>query len=129
VKDLEHVSGFKSHGFRKDVETNYQPSNWEVQHVDLVGILQYEKPVVYLTQGMPSMDQVRQGKTRQLDYFEETALPTLCEGEDLFVANKDNTIRMLGAIRATKVCLQCHDAKVGDLLGAFSYTLRAAPNK
>jgi hypothetical protein len=54
-------------------------------------------------------------------------VPACCEGEDLFIVSKDNTIRMLGAMRATKVCQQCHDAKVGDLLGAFSYTLRAAP--
>ena len=33
--------------------------------------------------------------------------------------------RMFGALRATKQCLKCHDAARGDLLGAFSYTLRA----
>jgi hypothetical protein len=48
----------------------------------------------------------------------------LSDGEDLFIANKDNIVRMLGALRATKTCLKCHDAEIGDLLGAFSYTLR-----
>ena len=74
------------------------------------------------------MEQIRQGKTRTLDGFEEAALPTLREGEDLFIASKGETVRMLGALRATKTCQQCHDAEVGDLLGAFSYTLRRAPS-
>jgi len=129
VKDLEHVAGFESHGFRGWI--NYDPESLrlKVQHVELVGILRFEKPLVYLTQGLPSMEQVRQGKTRSLDYFEQVALPALCEGEDLYIVSKDDTIRMLGAIRATKTCQQCHDARIGDLLGAFSYTLRAAPNE
>jgi hypothetical protein len=127
VKDREHVSGFKPHGFHYVVTNGHAPWRWQVQNVQLVGILQHEKPVVYLGDKLPSMELVRQGKTRPLDYFEQTALPALCEGEDLYIVSKDDTIRMLGAIRATKVCLQCHEAKIGDLLGAFSYTLRPAP--
>jgi hypothetical protein len=102
---------------------------WLIEHVHLVGILQHERPVVYLTDKMPSMEQVRQGKTRPLDLFEEAALPSLVEGEDLFIAQKDQTLRMLGAIRATKVCQQCHDANSGDMLGAFTYTLRLNPDR
>jgi len=127
-KDREHVAGFKSHGFRffSDYFTFKDPK-WQVQHVLLVGILQHEQPVVYLTDNLPSMEQVRLGKTRSLDFFEEAAFPSLCEGEDLYIVSKEKTLRMLGAIRATKTCLQCHDAEVGDLLGAFSYTLRYHP--
>ena len=85
--------------------------------------------MVYLTDRLPSMEQVRQGKTRPLDIFEEAALPSLRDGEDLYIVSKNDTLRMLGALRATKTCQQCHDAQVGDLLGAFSYTLRPAPRK
>src|SRR5262249_43392445 len=99
---------------------------WRIHHVQLVGILSQEQPVVYLTDKLPSMEQVRQGKTRALDFFEEAALPSLRDGEDLYIVSKDNTIRMLGALRATKTCQKCHDAELGDLLGAFSYTLRPA---
>jgi hypothetical protein len=87
----------------------------------------HPNPVVYLTDTLPSMEQVRYGKTRLLDYFEGVGLASLREGEDLFIAQKDDTLRMLGALRATKTCQQCHDAQVGDLLGAFSYTLRPSP--
>jgi hypothetical protein len=129
VKDRTHVAGFKSHGFRGDPYPQWRVKDWSwrVQHIQLVGILSHEKPVVYLTDKLPSMEQVRQGKTRTLDYFEEAGLPALREGEDLFIASKGQSFRMLGALRATKTCQQCHDAQVGDLLGAFSYTLRRAP--
>jgi hypothetical protein len=101
---------------------------WRVEHIQLIGILSHAEPVVYLTDKLPSMEQVRLGKTRSLDLFEEAGLPALREGEDLFVAAKGETMRMLGALRAMKLCQQCHDAEPGDLLGAFSYTLRLGPS-
>ncbi|HKA05936.1 MAG TPA: hypothetical protein VKD71_01680 [Gemmataceae bacterium] len=129
VQDRAHVAGFKSHGFRSDAYPAWRVENWSwrFQYIQLVGILSHETPVVYLTDQLPSMEQVRQGKTRPLDLFEEAALPALREGEDLFLASKGENVRMMGALRATKTCQQCHDAEVGDLLGAFTYTLRRAP--
>ncbi len=125
VKDRDHVSGFSPHGFRINVWNQVgDGERWQVKHVQLIGVLLHDPPIVYLTDKLPSMDQVRQGKTRSLDLFEEAGMPSLREGEDLFVVRKDDTIRMLGAIRATKTCQKCHDAEIGDLLGAFSYTLR-----
>jgi hypothetical protein len=60
---------------------------------------------------------------RPLDLFEIAGVAELQQGKDLFVRHKGSAIRMLGALRATDVCLQCHaDSKKGDLLGAFSYT-------
>jgi hypothetical protein len=61
--------------------------------------------------------------TRPLDLFEIAGVAELRQGKDLFVRHKDRSIRMLGALRATEVCLECHtDNKKGDLLGALSYT-------
>jgi hypothetical protein len=127
IKDREHVAGFESHGFRYLAVPVHESKRWRVHYIQLVGILTHEKPVVYLTDKLPSMEQVRQGKTRSLDFFEQAALPSLRDGEDLYIVSKNDTLRMLGAIRATKTCQKCHDAEVGDLLGAFSYTLRPAP--
>lgn len=129
IKDRNHVAGFASHGFRYLGVPAHESKRWRINHVQLVGILSHEQPVVYLTDKLPSMEQVRQGKTRPLDFFEEAALQSLREGEDLHIVSKDDTIRMLGALRATKTCQKCHDAEIGDLLGAFSYTLRPAPKE
>ena len=47
-------------------------------------------------------------------------------GKEVYIRSKDNVIRMLGALRASDDCLKCHtDSRKGDLLGAFSYTLKA----
>ncbi len=127
IKDLDHVSGFASHGFRGYGEVSFPKEDLRVDHIHLVGILQHERPVVYMTDKMPSMEQVKHGKARPLDTFEETALHALQNGEDLYIVRKDDTLRMLGALRATTTCQKCHDAQVGDLLGAFSYTLRPEP--
>ena len=127
VKDRQHVAGFTPHGFRYLSPDLRENKKWRVDHVQLIGVLTQEQPVVYLTDKMPSMEQIRQDKTRSLDFFEEAALPSLRAGEDLYIVSKGDTLRMLGALRATKTCQKCHDAEIGDLLGAFSYTLRPAP--
>ena len=62
-------------------------------------------------------------ETRDLDLFEVTGVAELSHGKELFVRQRDSVIRMLGALRAIESCVQCHtERKVGDLLGAFSYT-------
>jgi hypothetical protein len=121
VKNRDEVAGFRPHGFRH-VSDSVQ---FRVDHVLLIGILNHQRPVVYLTEKLPSMDQVRSHESRALDPVEEAGLSTLRDGEDLYVVSKDNTLRMIGALRATKTCQKCHDASVGDLLGALSYTLRS----
>src|SRR5262249_21674147 len=63
VQDRAHVAGFKSHGFRSDAYPAWRVENWSwrFQYIQLVGILSHETPVVYLTDQLPSMEQVRQG--------------------------------------------------------------------
>ncbi len=125
VKDRDQVAGFKPHGFRHTYWMDHVPLR--VDHVLLIGILKHEQPVVYMTEKLPSMDKIHLEKARPLDLFEQAGLATLREGEDLYIASKDATFRMAGALRATKTCQKCHDAEIGDLLGAFSYTLRPVP--
>ena len=70
------------------------------------------------------MANARNTPTRPLDRFERFALPTLERGEDLFVSEAGDGLRMLGAVRSARQCVKCHGGSRGDLLGAFSYTLR-----
>lgn len=122
VKDRRHVSGFFSHGF--DQRLREDPGQrHKVDHVLLMGLLTHETPVIYLSDELPSMKKAHYA-TRSLDTFESAGLHALMSGDDLYIIQKDDTLRMLGALRATKQCLTCHDAECGDLLGAFSYTIR-----
>jgi hypothetical protein len=65
----------------------------------------------------------RRPETRPLDFFELAGLAELREGKATYVRHKDGVVRMLGALRASDQCLTCHAAaRLGDLLGALSYT-------
>jgi hypothetical protein len=98
---------------------------WEVKSIDLVGLLMHDEPVVYVSHKleMAKLDRV---PTRDLDFFESAGLAQLQKGKEIFARGQKETIRFLGAVRAQKQCLSCHDVSEGTLLGAFSYTLRPA---
>jgi hypothetical protein len=121
VKDREHIAGFQKHGMSKVPAAS---ANWSVAHLELVGLVVHEKPVVYMTANLPRMDEVQNAPKRPLDSFEVEGLEALKAGEDLYYRGAEDKARMMGSIRAVKQCLQCHSGSRGDLLGAFSYGLR-----
>jgi hypothetical protein len=134
IRDRDHIAGFRPHQFRTypqswpfSWEPKPQKETWLLTQLELVSLLKYDKPAVYVSDSLPSMADIGQYETRSLDAFEASALPLLQAGEDLTKELKDKNLSILGSIRATKQCLKCHDAKRGDLLGAFTYKLRREP--
>ena len=121
VKDRGRVAGFQSHGMSKVPESK---GPWDVARVELIGLVVHDKPVVYVSQHLPRMDELRGSPTRQPDEFEATALEVLRKGEDLHARGTEKAARMVGAIRAARQCTTCHGCERGELLGAFSYGLR-----
>jgi hypothetical protein len=117
-KDRQHVAGFQSHQFSQAPS----PGRLRLQTLDLVGLLLHDEPVVYISDHLPRMDELREAPTRPLDDFETAGLAVLRRGEDLFVQAGTEGARALGAVRSTRQCLSCHGGQRGDLLGAFSYT-------
>jgi hypothetical protein len=98
---------------------------WEIKSLDLVGLIMHETPTVYISEKLPNMKDLANRPTREMDVFEMEGLEELMAGKDMYIRAKDDTIRVLGPVRASKACTKCHsDAKDGDMLGAFSYTLR-----
>jgi hypothetical protein len=120
VKDRRHVAGFQSHRFSKVPKP---AERWEVHRLDLIGLLLHDEPVAYISEYLPRMDELREAPTRLLDSFETLALGELRRGNDLSVEEIPSGLRMMGAIRSVKQCVECHGGERGDLLGAFSYTL------
>ncbi len=111
----------------KEAGPKEKVKNWEAKSVDLVGLLKHDQPIVYISEGIPDMDELKKLPTRPLDLFEMLGLESLQKGEELFSRSQDGVVRLLGAVRAKTDCLSCHTTKKeGDLLGAFSYTLREA---
>jgi hypothetical protein len=119
VKDRRHVAGFQEHRF-SEVPAG---DSWQVRTLDLVSLVLHEQPVAYVSANLPKMDELRDAPTRPLDTFEFAGLETIRRGKELFVRGTPDGVRMLGAIRAAKQCIECHGGERGDLLGAFSYTL------
>ena len=136
VKSKREVAGFQEHGFasaphllshisrpwyRKEKEF------WAMHRLELVSLLKHKTPAVYISRSLPNMEELRNVKTRQLNSFEQTALEQLRDGEDVVTKASLNRIEMIGSLRATKACQQCHEVKTGALLGAFSYELLRDP--
>jgi hypothetical protein len=130
----DEVAGFESHRFRSLNErwqyANYtanNPQQWQVVRLELVGLLRHNEPRVYTAERLPSMDKLVDVAHRPLNNFEKTALPKLVTQEDIVINQQPNRIEMLGALRAGKTCLECHEGERGKLLGAFSYEIVRIP--
>jgi hypothetical protein len=127
VRDRDHVAGFQEHQFRSMpqlTDQNLKPSRWQIRRLELVSLLKYDEPAVYVSEHLPRMDELREAPTRPLNAFEKIALADFQRGQDLRIQLNGDGIWMLGSIRALKACLGCHHGQRGDLLGAFSYKLR-----
>jgi hypothetical protein len=121
VTQRKQIAGFQAHHFS---EVPQEPS-WTIQTIDLVGLVLHETPVVYVSENLPRMSELRKAPTRPLDNFELAGLEGLRAGDSIFVRTAPEGLRMLGGVRVVDKCVQCHGGEAGDLLGAFSYSLRS----
>jgi hypothetical protein len=122
------VVGFIQHAFHFSPAASLEdPHIWTIDRLELVSLLKFDEPRVYVLDHLPRMDQLSSDNvpTRPLDEFESGSLEKLRTDEDLVITNAGPAYRMLGSLRAAKQCLNCHTAERGDLLGAFSYAMHA----
>jgi hypothetical protein len=130
VLDREHVVGFEPHQFRHMPEAQPQRAGvhtgtWAVVRLELVSLVGPDRPRVYVTDALPNLaDAGRGAEMRPLKAFEAKGLKTLRQGNDLATEASGDRIRMLGSLRAGKQCVECHEVKRGDLLGALSWELQ-----
>jgi hypothetical protein len=124
IESRQQVAGFLPHAFSQLPVLDGRPQ-WAVRKVELVSLLKHERPMVYVSENLPNMSELRDAAVRPADAFEQRSLAVLLAGEDLEIESTAARIRMLGAIRAAKQCLECHTVEHGALLGAFSYELRS----
>jgi hypothetical protein len=132
VRSRSAVAGFESHGFAKlpdelqgtkDKGEGNRSPRWRVSRLELVSILRDAEPTVYVAKNLPRMDQLDDVVRRPLNDFERKSLPKLVADQDVVFEEQAKGIQMLGAVRASTRCLECHDGKRGKLLGAFSYEI------
>jgi hypothetical protein len=126
IRDRGHVVGFQPHRFSQMPELPEQTS-WQITRLELVSLLKFNAPAVYLSDNLPRMDELNNAPTRPLDPFEIKALETVRDGQEMVEDwSQAHRLRLFGAIRAMKACLSCHHGEVSDLLGAFTYELHSA---
>jgi hypothetical protein len=128
VKDRRHVAGFQSHQFAFShayPAARGEAPAYRLERLELVSLLKHERPGVYVTENLPRMDELVDVPIRPLNVIEANGLRRLWQGDDLVSTETIGGLRVLGSLRAGKQCLTCHDARRGDLLGAFSYHLVA----
>lgn len=129
LEPVEKVVGFVEHAFHySPLRGMEQSEQWTIDQLELVSLLKFDQPRVYILDHLPRMDQLADGDvpTRPLDAFESGALKQLWTQKDVVVSSQDNNYRMLGSLRAANRCLECHNVGRGALLGAFTYALRRA---
>jgi len=105
---------------------------YKIESIELVGLMQRETPVVYVPWNHGFKLAETAFKDRALTPFETESLAALRAGKDMTSKgdkdDKAGQLACVGALRAKSSCLQCHRSKKpGDLLGAFSYSLRSSP--
>ncbi|MSR31509.1 MAG: hypothetical protein EXR99_08400 [Gemmataceae bacterium] len=120
AKNRNEVAGAKPHRF---TEPFSKAGSYQVQNISLVSLLLHEEPVVYVSNDLPSMKEIKTVPTRDLDDFEKKTLDRLYQGEDLVIGAVPSGFRMVGSLRNAHQCQKCHGGERGDLLGAFSYLL------
>lgn len=128
VAEFRKAAEFQSHHFAKPPGT-LSPFSGDILRplrVELISLLKFESPRVYISEFLPNMAELSEVPTRHVDGFEADALGRLRTDEDVIIESTADANRMVGSLRAGKQCLQCHDVKRGELLGAFSYVLPPA---
>ena len=123
MRNRREIAGFQPHHFT-DVPL---VASWKIQTLELVGLLMHPEPIVYVSNDLPAMDKLKDVPTRALNGFEDEGLKYLQSGNDLYVRESSEGLRMMGAVRNAKQCVECHGGNRGDLLGAFSYRLQRNP--
>jgi hypothetical protein len=102
------------------------PEAWTIKTLELIGVARHEQPVVFsrVAHGIV-------GSTRSVNDVEQKALTRLRSGSNIVIgqASEAHASLVFGAIRAQTGCIRCHQAQLGDLLGAFRYVMQEAPRE
>ena len=98
-------------------------TDYGIGNVQLVSLNKGEKPFAYDTRGDASMKSIHGAKHRSLSQQELRAVGQLNAGRDAVLAGNQDGPLIVGAVRATASCLECHQVKEGEMLGAFVYRL------
>jgi hypothetical protein len=124
IPEKQKAAGFIPHAFHlNQPDTHHDSQKLQLKSLQLVTIDRFDEPRAFVLDHLPRMDEIsgEAVPTRGLSEFEKRAIERLRTTEDIVIDDSEDPIRMVGSIRAVEDCLQCHTARRGELLGAFTY--------
>ena len=95
--------GFVEHGFRKSQMPGSKSSvSFVINRLELVSLLKFEEPRVYVLDHLPRMDQLSHANvpTRALNEFESMSLEKLWTEQDVVTEKVSDGYRMLGSLQS-----------------------------
>jgi len=117
--------GFVPHAAFHPPHRNGFTDDWQLKSLQLVSLRRFDKPKAYDLDHLPRMDHLsgEDAPTRDLNEFETGALQKLENGESIVISKSEDGKELVavGALLAIDSCRECHSARRGELLGAFTY--------
>lgn len=117
---LERMVNLKNPRFRRLYADGIRYSVGGVQLLSLNG---GNAPFAYVTTVDADKQRIKRAAHEPLGDAEIDGITKLKEGMTVVLTGNEGHREMIGAIRATADCTQCHDVNKGTLLGAFRYPL------
>ncbi|MBL8891830.1 MAG: hypothetical protein JNL67_17780 [Planctomycetaceae bacterium] len=123
--------GFRAHSVTYTQSVLFESERFELEKLELIGLLMHDVPVVYEIDGLPNMESIVAGDmaTRELNTFESESLQKLRDGESIVIERDGPMLKMVGALPAIEQCHDCHQSKSGEILGALSYVFRPSARR
>ncbi len=122
--DRTAVTGFLPHAFHFPAQAlTIDGAVWPLEWLHLISMTRSDSPRVYIADSLPRMDELSRpdAATRPLDTWEKESISQLITASDIVFFKSDTELRMLGSLRASDLCLNCHHGTAGQLLGVFTY--------
>jgi len=108
--------------YQVDGTDHVDTATYGIHSLELIGIAMHETPVAFVVVHHKTASATL--TTRALTESEVKALKALQAGQEIVDEETKTERLVVVAVRAEQSCISCHsDAKVGDLLGAFTYHL------
>lgn len=102
-------------------------TRYMVGHVQLLSLNGGNVPFAYASVMDAGKEQIKHAAHEPVGNAEIDAIAKLKDGMTVVLTGNEGHREMIGAIRATANCTQCHDVPEGTLLGAFKYRLQPEP--
>jgi len=111
---------------------HYDGREYDPWRIQLIGLSSEMGDRIYVSTKPPKKDEITEAQRRDLSVEELSAVAELRSGMHLSSPitidsesqpDIDGALRVLAPLRLTKSCIECHEGKAGDLVGAFAYTL------